>query len=73
MGTTMLVGRAFLEIQDAFSEMERNIIRQRVKERIIKARARGWLTVPKLLVATYRGYNLLTKIFTTQFKSLKNL
>lgn len=41
IGTATPAGRAFLQIQTAFSEMERNIIRQRVNERIIKARARG--------------------------------
>lgn len=41
MDTTTPAGRAFLQIQAAFAEMERNIIRQRVKERIAAARARG--------------------------------
>ena len=41
MDTTTPAGRAFLQIQAAFSEMERNIIRQRVKEGIAAARARG--------------------------------
>lgn len=41
MDTTTPAGRAFLQIQAAFAEMERNIIRQRVKEGIIAARARG--------------------------------
>lgn len=41
MDTTTPAGRAFLQIQAAFSEMERNIIRQRVKEGIKAARARG--------------------------------
>lgn len=35
------MGRAFLQIQAAFAEMERNVIRQRVKEGIVAARARG--------------------------------
>ena len=35
------MGRAFLQIQAAFAEMERNVIRQRVKEGIAAARARG--------------------------------
>lgn len=39
--TTTPAGRAFLQIQAAFSEMERNIIRQRVKEGLVAARARG--------------------------------
>jgi DNA invertase Pin-like site-specific DNA recombinase len=39
--TTTPVGRAFLQIQAAFAEMERNVIRQRVKEGIAAARARG--------------------------------
>ena len=34
MDTTTPAGRAFLQIQAAFAEMERNIIRQRVKEGI---------------------------------------
>ena len=41
MDTTTPTGRAFLQIQAAFAEMERNIIRQRVKEGIAAARARG--------------------------------
>ena len=41
MDTTTPAGRAFLQIQAAFAEMERNIIRQRVKEGIAAARARG--------------------------------
>ncbi len=39
--TTTPMGRAFLQIQAAFAEMERNVIRQRVKEGIAAARARG--------------------------------
>ena len=39
MDTTTPAGRAFLQIQAAFAEMERNIIRQRVKEGIAAARA----------------------------------
>ncbi len=34
-------GRAFLQIQAAFAEMERNVIRQRVREGLAAARARG--------------------------------
>ena len=41
MDTTTPAGRAFLQIQAAFAEMERNVIRQRVKEGIAAARARG--------------------------------
>jgi DNA invertase Pin-like site-specific DNA recombinase len=41
MDTTTPAGRAFLQIQAAFAEMERNLIRQRVNEGIIAARARG--------------------------------
>lgn len=41
MDTTTPAGRAFLQIQAAFAEMERNIIRQRVQEGIAAARARG--------------------------------
>ena len=41
MDTTTPAGRAFLQIQAAFAEMERNIIRQRVKEGIAAARARA--------------------------------
>ncbi len=39
--TTTPVGRAFLQIQAAFAEMERNVIRQRVKQGVAAARARG--------------------------------
>ncbi len=39
--TTTPMGRAFLQIQAAFAEMERNVIRQRVKGGIAAARARG--------------------------------
>ena len=41
MDTTTPAGRAFLQIQAAFAEMERNVIRQRIKEGIAAARARG--------------------------------
>lgn len=41
MDTTTPTGRAFLQIQAAFAEMERNIIRQRVNEGLAAARARG--------------------------------
>ena len=41
MGTTTPAGRAFLQIQAAFAEMERNLIRQRIKEGIVAPRARG--------------------------------
>jgi DNA invertase Pin-like site-specific DNA recombinase len=41
MDTTTPAGRAFLQIQAASAEMERNLIRQRVKEGIAAARARG--------------------------------
>lgn len=41
MDTTTPTGRAFLQIQAAFAEMERNVIRQRVKEGLAAARARG--------------------------------
>ena len=40
MDTTTPAGRAFLQIQAAFAEMERNLIRQRVKEGLASARAR---------------------------------
>jgi DNA invertase Pin-like site-specific DNA recombinase len=39
--TTTPAGRAFLQIQAAFAEMERNVIRQRVKEGVAAARVRG--------------------------------
>ncbi|MEE3504630.1 MAG: resolvase [Acidiphilium sp. 21-60-14] len=39
--TTTPAGRAFLQIQAAFAEMERNVIRQRVREGIVAARSRG--------------------------------
>ena len=41
MDTTTPTGRAFLQIQAAFAEMERNVIRQRVLEDVRAARARG--------------------------------
>jgi DNA invertase Pin-like site-specific DNA recombinase len=41
MDTTTPAGRAFLQIQAAFAEMERNLIRQRVKEGLAAARACG--------------------------------
>lgn len=41
MDTTTPAGRAFLQIQAAFAEMERSLIRQRVKEGVNAARARG--------------------------------
>ena len=41
MDTTSPAGRAFLQIQAAFAEMERNVIRQRVREGLKAARARG--------------------------------
>ena len=41
MDTTTPAGRAFLQIQAAFAEMERNLIRQRVREGVQAARARG--------------------------------
>ena len=41
MDTTTPPGRAFLQIQAAFAEMERAIIRQRVREGVKAARARG--------------------------------
>ena len=43
MDTTTPQGRAFLQIQAAFAEMERNVIRQRVREGLAAARARGRL------------------------------
>ena len=41
MDTTTPHGRAFLQIQAAFAEMERSVIRQRVQEGLKAARARG--------------------------------
>jgi DNA invertase Pin-like site-specific DNA recombinase len=41
MDTATPAGRAFLQIQAAFAEMERNLIRQRVQEGLSAARARG--------------------------------
>lgn len=38
MDTTTPTGRAFLQIQAAFAEMERNIIRQRVQEGLAAAK-----------------------------------
>ncbi|MGP5174362.1 recombinase family protein [Psychrobacter immobilis] len=37
LDTTTSAGRAFLQIQAAFAEMERNIIRQRVKEEFVRS------------------------------------
>lgn len=60
MDTTTPTGRAFLQIQAAFAEMERNIIRQRVQEGLAAARARGRkggrprvMTAEKLRYAQY--------------------
>lgn len=39
--TTTPMGRVFLQIQAAFAEMERNVIRQRVREGLAAARVRG--------------------------------
>ena len=39
--TTTPAGHAFLQIQAAFAEMERNLIRKRVSEGVAAARARG--------------------------------
>ena len=41
MDTTAPAGRAFLQIQAAFAEMERNVIRQRIREDVKAARSRG--------------------------------
>ena len=41
MDTTTPAGQTFLQIQAAFAEMERNVIRQRVREGVKAARARG--------------------------------
>ena len=41
MDTTAPAGHAFLQIQAAFAEMERNVIRQRIREGVKAARARG--------------------------------
>ena len=41
LDTCTPVGRAFLQIQAAFAEMERNVIRQRVIEGVKAARVRG--------------------------------
>ena len=41
MDTTTPAGRAFMQIHAAFAEMERNIIKQRIREGISAARARG--------------------------------
>lgn len=41
LDTTTLAGRAFLQIQAALAEMERNLIRQRISDGIAAARARG--------------------------------
>ena len=41
MDTTTSAGRAFMQIQAAFAEMERNVMRQRIREGVKAARARG--------------------------------
>ena len=41
MDTATPAGRAFLQIQTAFGEMERKVIRQRVREGVTAVRARG--------------------------------
>ena len=41
MDTTTPAGRAFLQIQAALAEMERDVIRQRVREGLKAARGRG--------------------------------
>lgn len=41
MDTTTPAGRAFLQIQADFAEMERNVICQRVRESLAAARARS--------------------------------
>lgn len=41
MDTITPAGRAFLQIQAAFAEMERNVIKQRIREGVKAARARG--------------------------------
>ena len=41
MDTTTPAGRAFMQIQAAFAEMERNVMRQRIREGVKAARARG--------------------------------
>ena len=43
MDTTTPQGRAFLQIQAAFAEMERNLLRERTKAGLAAARARGRL------------------------------
>ena len=57
MDSTTPAGRAFLQIQAAFSEMERNIIRQRVLEGLAAARARGRKGGrPRVMTAEKLGY-----------------
>ena len=41
MDTTTSTGQAFLQIQASFAEMERDVIRQRIREGIRAVRARG--------------------------------
>ena len=41
MDTTTPAGRAFQQIQAAFAEMKRNVIRQRVRDGVKAAQARG--------------------------------
>ena len=57
MDSTTPAGRAFLQIQAAFAEMERNIIRQRVLEGLAAARARGRKGGrPRVMTADKLGY-----------------
>ena len=57
MDSTTPAGRAFLQIQAAFAEMERNIIRQRVLEGLAAARARGRKGGrPRVMTAEKLGY-----------------
>ncbi len=54
--TTTPAGRVFLQIQAAFAEMERNVIRQRVREGIAAARARRKGGRPRLMTAERLRY-----------------
>ena len=66
MDTTSPAGRAFLQIQAAFAEMERNIIRQRIKEGITAARARGRRGGrPRIMIAEKRLSTSAYVVFRT--------
>ena len=84
MDTATPAGRAFLQIQAAFAEMERNLIRQRVKEGIVAARARGRkggrpriMTVDKLryaqhLIGELMALNPMPRFSSPSIKAMRS-